>query len=205
MIAAHYEERRRQLAEDRFGGICACGDHAWTRLTQGFVALVSAADADIIKEQAFSAKVRYCHTHATHFVRAGEDEGGHTISLQQEVLGDPPDGTRTDFKNGNALDCRRSNLRWATHSHHVHRAAHRKKGATIVSRFKGVSHKKGHWCVTLTFGGKPVHLGSFPMTSQGELAAARVYDDAARKLYGEFAASRDPLSRDRASRQTLPL
>jgi hypothetical protein len=192
VIAGHYEERRRQLAEDRFGGICACGDHAWTRLTRGFVALVSAADADIIKEQAFSAKVRYGHTYATHFVRAGEDEGGHTAFLQEEVLGDPPGGTRTDFKSGNALDCRRTNLRWATHSHRVHRAVHHKKGAATASRYKGVTHKKGHWCVTLTYGRKSVHLGSFPMTTEGELAAARVYDDAARKLHGEFAAVNFP-------------
>lgn len=198
MIASHYEERRRQLAEDRFGGICACGDHAWTRLTRGFVALVSAADADIIKEQAFCALPRRdggtCH--AVHTVT---DAGsGHNSFLQREVLGDPPEGKETYFKNGNPLDCRQSNFVWGERAQIAHRPA-RPKVAAVASRYKGVSHKSRLWYATIAGGGrKNLHLGTFPLTAEGELAAARAYDDAARKLYGEFAAVNFPLPDERS-------
>jgi hypothetical protein len=192
MRAAHYEERRRQLAEDRYGGICECGDHAWSRLTKGLVALVDAADADIIKEQAFYASQCYSNAYAYAMHKVTDDEGSHHVFLQHEVCGDPPEGKETYFKNGNALDCRRSNLVWGDRAQTSHRVA-RPKVADVVSRYKGVCRINpqrstgGQWHAAIRGGGKILHLGSFPPTAEGEIAAARAYDDAARKLYGEFA------------------
>jgi len=61
-----HEERRRQLAEERYGGICECGDHAWCRLTQGYVAFVDVTDADTIKEQAYSIQQAHGALYAAH-------------------------------------------------------------------------------------------------------------------------------------------
>jgi len=193
---AHYiEERRRQLAEDRFGGICACGDHAWTRLTRCYVGLVDVVDADIIKAQAFSAKPRpgpgSCHAQRN---VNNEEEGKRSIPLQHAVHGDPPEGKEAYFRNGNPLDCRRSNFVWGDRAKNGHRRSHPKR--PTASRYKGVSrasHNVPAWCANISHDGKQIYLGSFPLTAEGELAAARTYDDAARKLYGEFAAVNFPL------------
>jgi hypothetical protein len=198
MRAAHYEERRRQLAEERYGGICECGDHAWSRLTKGLVALVDVADADIIKAQAFCTVTPgrgFMYAYAVHKVT--DDEGRRNVFLQQEVHGDPQEGKETYFKNENALDCRRSNLLWGDRAKIAHRPA-RSKVAAVVSHFKGVHRGNrqfktgGQWHASIRRDGKKLFLGSFPLTAEGEMAAARAYDDAARKLFGEFAAVNFP-------------
>jgi hypothetical protein len=53
---AWQEQRRRQIAEDRYGGICECGNHAWAQLTKGFVAFVSLDDACRIQRQSYTAQ-----------------------------------------------------------------------------------------------------------------------------------------------------
>jgi hypothetical protein len=55
----------------------------------------------------------------------------------------------------------------------------------VTSRFKGVSwHKKaGKWRAVIALNRKHKHLGHF----DNELDAARAYDAAARKQWGEFA------------------
>lgn len=201
MIASHYEERRRQLAEDRFGGICACGDHAWCRLTKGFVALVDAADAHTIKTQAFHVALsrRGGVPYAAHGAK-GDEGRRRTALLEHELLGDPPEGKETNFRNGNSLDYRRSNLEWGDHGLTRHRIPRSTKQLVVASSYKGVSRSNRHcitggrWWAKIKHDGKQHYLGSFPLTAEGEIAAARAYDDAARKLYGEFAAVNFPRS-----------
>src|ERR1700728_1913287 len=184
MTAAHHEERRRQLAEDRYGGVCECGDHAWTRLTKGFVVLVSPADADVLKEQPFCAALsrRGGVPYAHHGVR--DDEGRQRgVLLQHELLGDPRNGTETNFKNGNSLDCRRSNLEWGDHGLTRHRTPRPTKRVAEASRYIGVGRSNrncitgGTWFAYISHAGKRFHLGSFPLTAEGEIAAARAHDD----------------------------
>jgi hypothetical protein len=98
-MTARREERRRQLAEARFGGICECGDHAWSRLTKGFVALVDVADADTIKTQAFCVALsrRGGVPYANHGVK-GDEGRRRSALLEHELLGDPPEGKKTNLK-----------------------------------------------------------------------------------------------------------
>jgi len=85
----------------------------------------------------------------------------------------------TDHKNGNGLDNRRCNLRDATPSQNGGNSG--KKRKITSSRFKGVClHKQtGKWVARAA----GEHLGLF----SSEVAAARAYDAAAKKRWGEFA------------------
>lgn len=90
-------------------------------------------------------------------------------------------GFEIDHRNRNGLDCRRRNLRWATHSQNVANGPKRRGS----SRFKGVSWmtSKGRWRATIKRDYKQTHLGLFT----SEVLAARAYDAAARYLFREYA------------------
>lgn len=76
-----------------------------------------------------------------------------------------------------------SNCRWANRTQQMQNT--RKRRGAKTSRFKGVSKhsQNGNWVAQLHANGKPINCGSH----NTELAAAFAYDDAAAKLYGEFA------------------
>lgn len=94
----------------------------------------------------------------------------------------PPNGMVVDHKNCNSLDNRRCNLRLATQQQNQFN----KRGKShSTSKFKGVSWRpsRGHWRAMIFVDGKDVYLGS----SRCEVKAAKLYNEAAKKHYGEFA------------------
>jgi hypothetical protein len=94
-----------------------------------------------------------------------------------------------DHKNHNTLDNRRENLRITTKTGNQWNRLKSTKQMSI-SRFKG-AHKRGSkWYAAITINGKPTYLGSF----KTELAAARSYDQAAKKYFKEFACLNFPNS-----------
>lgn len=115
-----------------------------------------------------------------------------TISLHRVVM-DTPDGMETDHRDTtNRLDNRRSNLRTATKSQNQ---GNRKKtvaleGKPTSSRFKGVTwyRRGGYWAAAGPRAGKDgkVHQGYLGYFKREE-DAARAYNEAALKHWGEFA------------------
>lgn len=91
-----------------------------------------------------------------------------------------------DHRNGDQLDNRRENLRFATQTLNTRNAAKHLRNGKSSSQYKGVSWntKRRKWYVFIRVeDGKKLYLGSF----KDEIAAALTYDDAARKHHGEFA------------------
>jgi len=91
-----------------------------------------------------------------------------------------------DHRNLNKLDNQRHNLRPATTSQN---RAYCKRRKNNTSGFKGVCEEKrwNRWRAYIKIDGKQRHLGTFPKTHAGKIAAARAYNKAARSLFKQFA------------------
>jgi hypothetical protein len=188
---AWQEERRSKVAEDRYGGTCECGDHSWARLTKGYVALVSPDDAVRIQHQSYA--VQFCRgkLYAAHAVTINGKK--QTTLLHRELLDSAPD-QQTNFKNGNTLDCRRKNIRKCARSEITHRQPGKNSYRT---QFRGVRYHQNRWRAHIRYLGKTIYLGVYPFTHEGEVAAAKAYDDRARSLFGEFAVLNFPSDGER--------
>lgn len=92
------------------------------------------------------------------------------------------DGEEVGHRNGDGLDCRRSNLRIATHRLNL---ANQRPQQGRSSRFKGVSwnRAKGRWEAYIRVNGRQRKLGYFI----DEVDAALAYDAAAIEAWGDFA------------------
>ncbi len=88
------------------------------------------------------------------------------------------DGREIDHRNGNGLDCQKSNLRFATSSQNkVNTPARGRSG------IKGVRFKANKWEVAIKLGGVSVYLGRFSTAEE----ASQVYNQRAAKEHGQFA------------------
>lgn len=108
--------------------------------------------------------------------------------LHREIM-NPADNMDVDHKNNDGLDNQRSNLRIVTRTQNSQNRAAKKNGH---SKYLGVClHKKKnggtvYWTAHIRIDKKLKWLGQFPNNIDGELNAAKAYDDAAKKYHGEF-------------------
>lgn len=107
--------------------------------------------------------------------------------LMHRIVAAAPSGLQTDHINGDTLDNRRANLRVCTveQNHANRRKPRHHAGRPTTSRYKGVMWvaRESAWVAHITVSGQRAYLGRF----SDESAAARAYDDAARKHFGAFA------------------
>jgi hypothetical protein len=153
--------------------ICNCQAHAWTVLTLGYVALVSPEDAHFLKSRKWTAAENKRKTLV--YVRSTYTK------LHREILDAPPK-ILVDHKNGNGLDNQRGNIRLSTNKENARNIPRHRD---CSSRFKGVCWltKPEMWLAQICKDGHRMHLGVF----EDEIEAAKTYDTAALKLFGEFA------------------
>lgn len=119
--------------------------------------------------------------HQTFYARATINN--KTVTLHHFIYGKPPEGKITDHKNNNGLDNRKDNLRFVTPRQNNINSKPR-KGCS--SKYKGVSWKTRDECYEVYIfpeKGKRKYLGR----TRDEEEAAKMYNEAAKKYYGEYA------------------
>lgn len=154
-------------------------------LTQGQVAKVCDCHAHLVEGKKWCAHWNpraqsfYAMRSSSTLERLG---GAPSMTPMHVVINNTPKGMKTDHINGDTLDNQCSNLRTATIGENNLNSPRR---ATNKSGFKGVSwHKLAQrYRATISVNGKWKYLGYFDTPE----AAARAYDEAARKLHGAFA------------------
>src|SRR5262249_343965 len=152
---------------DRYRGLCACGEHAWAVLTKGYVTFVSPEDVHHLQGRKWHASPRGRTIYAE-----SQHEGLHRVILGKLVA-----ECDTDHKDHNGLNNQRKNLRLCTRGQNLSHGHHQPG----ESGFRGVARDRldRKWCARL---GRR-HLGTFATPEE----AARAYDAAAIKRFGEFA------------------
>jgi HNH endonuclease/AP2 domain len=141
------------------------------------VAFALVDDADYA--QLAQSKWHIDHGYATRKVYAAE--GKYNLRMHNAIM-IPLPGTQVDHVNHNKLDNQRANLRICTHKQNQY---NRRSTLNRSSQFKGVSWSKRtqKWRADITLNGKHQYLGYFDI----ETDAAKVYDQTAKELFGDFA------------------
>lgn len=103
------------------------------------------------------------------------------LRMHRVIMDAAPDAL-VDHINGNGLDNRRCNLRFATRTENQ---CNRRLTKTNASGYKGVRlhRQSGKWSARIRLDGRVVSLGYFCAAEE----AAHAYDRAAIELFGEFA------------------
>ena len=138
-------------------------------LSGGLVAIVDESDFSLIADRLW---------HSAH---------GYAADSQQQymhrfIMGAGPDDPGVDHINGNGLDNRRSNLRWADQPLNL---ANQRLSRANTSGYRGVywDARGKTWRAAIKVNRKVRSLG----THKTRESAARAYDAAARETWGDFA------------------
>ena len=150
-------------------------------LTQGKVALVDDEDyAELSQYSWYALKGR----HTWYAARNTPTVAGKktTMRMHRQILGASSE-RQVDHRDGDGLHNWRTNLRYCTNGQNQSNLHYKKAGCT--SRHKGVSwyRRFGKWQAAIRVNGKSMNLGRF----DDEDDAARAYNAAALRLFGEFA------------------
>lgn len=149
-------------------------------LTQGLYALVDDEDFEYLNQ--FKWHVVKCKNgfYAARHER-GKTKNRQYILMHREILrfgiGRIP---QVDHKNRTTLDNQKENLRPSTQSQN---RANSIVNVTKLSRYRGVCKIKDKWRAGIMHNKKFFFLGLF----SDEVSAAKIYDNHAKEIYGEFA------------------
>lgn len=152
-----------------------------SRKYPGLFAIVDEADADLV-----SAYRGHPHKKNRRFYAIADAPlvGGGRVKVRMHrlVLGLTDPNDQADHVNHDGLDNRRSNLRKTTNQQN---GFNQRSAEGSTSRFRGVSWTtdRSKWHAQIRHNNKLYHLGHF----DDEIDAARAYDEAARRFFGEFA------------------
>ncbi len=142
-------------------------------LTQGQYAIVDDEDFEWL-----SLWKWYCDSGCYAARRLPSSEGGKIMPMHRQIMGNPP-GLLIDHANRNGLDNRRVNLRLANKSLNCANQSLN----TVRGLPRGVKKRGNSYGVRIRVNDKEHWLGSFNNPKD----AARAYNHAAIKYFGEFA------------------
>ena len=152
-----------------------CGKFIIIILTRGKTTVIDARDYDKVKDIRWYA----CKVKRVFYAVSSTDK----LKMHKIILG-IKGNEKADHKNHDGLDNRRSsNLRIAMNNQNNWNK--RKTINPTTSIFKGVhwDKRRKKWCSQIQVNRKRIYLGCF----DSEKIAAKVYDTAALKYFGEFA------------------
>tara|TARA_R110002153_G_C13243703_1_gene490982 strand:- start:506 stop:1015 length:510 start_codon:yes stop_codon:yes gene_type:complete len=155
-----------------------CGDVAYVTLTQGYEAIIDAADVPLFEPWSWFAVPTGGTVYAVRSDYSGTNM--RTVYAHRTILGEPY-GLDVDHKDGDGLNNRRENLRPATKSQNMR---NRRINLNSTSGFKGVyfHRQAGKWAAQIKIRGKAKYLGLFASPEKAHSA----YCTASRELHGEF-------------------
>tara|TARA_B100000959_G_C14601653_1_gene468356 strand:+ start:146 stop:628 length:483 start_codon:yes stop_codon:yes gene_type:complete len=150
------------------------------KLTRGFVALVDDEDFERVSKLKWHATEISSIDYAKHSYH--ENGKNLTLYLHRFVMKITDRRCVVDHIDRDGLDCRKKNLRVCTQAQNTMNGVGSKNS---TSKYKGVSLVKRNkkWRSQIMKNGKNMSLGDF----KSEIEAARVYNEKAKELFGEFA------------------
>lgn len=158
------------------------GITAYVTLTKGYTAVIDAADAPDVGQWNWIAheQRRADGTVRAVYAARGTREGP-LLYLHRALLGTPGD-VQIDHEDGDGLNCRRANLRPATHGQNMHNQRTSRRNTSGV---KGVVWLKRErlWRARVNAGGREAFNGYFATFEDAASAVAQ----ARRDLHGDFA------------------
>jgi hypothetical protein len=151
-------------------------------LTKGYFAIIDEADADAVGRRRWSALIAHRNVYAHRKESVGNGEEVHQ-SLHRFLWGlwGMPPTPEIDHENGNGLDCRRLNLRAATHADNM---CNTRKPVNNTSGHKGVSwdRHREKWTAEIRGYGERRRLGRFDRIDDA-IAARELAEE---ELHGRF-------------------
>lgn len=144
-------------------------------LTRGKVALVDDEDYDWLSQWKWFAKYNFGKFYAA---RHDPKNHSHTIHMHQMLL-----GPRCDHKNRDGLDNRKENLRKASRRQNNCNQGLRKNNRTGYKGITCPDKRHDKYQARIGYKGRIIYLGYYETKEE----AARAYDEAAKRLHGEFA------------------
>lgn len=150
-------------------------------LTKNKVAMVDDADYEWLNQWEWYAQKGLLTFYAARRMTVSENTGHKQQYMHRLILNISDKATVTDHIDHNGLNNQRINLRACSQQQNMMNHKIQKHSSV----FKGVSKEKntGRWRGYIKVSGKRLHLGYF----SSEEEAAFVYDEAAKKYFGEFA------------------
>lgn len=145
-------------------------------LSRGRVTIVDKADYEMLRHLSWHVTAKGYARHCERYLDTSRSVAMHRMIML------PESGQEVDHINGDRLDNRRCNLRLCSRAEN---GRNRRRQRSSSFRFKGARKdwRRGKWQAYIKDDGIQRHLGCF----ESETEAARAYDAAAMRLFGDFA------------------